>query len=136
MDLKIQPDNTARERVSEAPDSPSVLTLAGNASVVLEINGVRLDLYRHRAFLDGRELFLTPTEFRVLECLLRAEGRPCTQAELASAALKIQHGCAERVVCHVKELRRKLRPDLIETIYRGGYRFRSAGVVQPERSGS
>src|SRR5262249_14867649 len=32
--------------------------------------GVRIDRVRHRAYAEGRELDLTPTEFRLLECLL------------------------------------------------------------------
>ena len=46
---------------------------------VVEHLGVRIDRVRHRAFVDGRELDLTPTEFRLLECLLRQPGRAFTR---------------------------------------------------------
>ena len=36
---------------------------------------VRIDRVRHRAFVGERELDLTPTEFRLLECMLRQPGR-------------------------------------------------------------
>src|SRR5262245_23900422 len=42
---------------------------------VIEHLGVRIDRVRHRAFADDRELELTPTEFKLLECLLRQPGR-------------------------------------------------------------
>src|SRR4029079_18723272 len=38
---------------------------------VIEHDVVRIDRVRHRAYVDDRELDLTPTEFRLLECLLR-----------------------------------------------------------------
>src|SRR5262252_4394184 len=38
---------------------------------VVEHLGVRIDRFRHQASVEGKELHLTPTEFRLLECLLR-----------------------------------------------------------------
>src|SRR5256714_10114919 len=35
---------------------------------VVDHLSVRIDRVRHRAFVEGRELDLTPTEFRLLEC--------------------------------------------------------------------
>jgi hypothetical protein len=49
--------------------------LAGD---VVEHLGVRLDRLRHLATIAGRPLELTPTEFRLLECLLRQPGRAFT----------------------------------------------------------
>ena len=49
--------------------------------------GVRIDRVRHRATAAGRELPLTPTEFRLLECLLRQPGRAFTRNNLMDAAI-------------------------------------------------
>src|SRR5271166_5483762 len=38
-------------------------------SEVIEHLNLRIDRVRHRAYIDDRELDLTPTEFRLLECL-------------------------------------------------------------------
>src|SRR5205823_184285 len=46
---------------------------------VLEHLGVSLDKVKHRAAIKDRELELTPTEFRLLECLLRQPGRAFTR---------------------------------------------------------
>src|SRR5438105_1803705 len=46
-----------------------------DASDMIEHLGIRIDRVRHRATNDGQELDLTPTEFRLLECLLRQPGR-------------------------------------------------------------
>ena len=42
---------------------------------------------RHRAYVEGRELDLTPTEFRLLECLLRQPGRAFSRHQLMDAAI-------------------------------------------------
>src|SRR5690348_15249983 len=42
---------------------------ANDPSAVVEHLGVRIDRVRHRAYVSDKELPLTPTEFRLLECL-------------------------------------------------------------------
>ncbi len=93
---------------------------------VVEHLGVRIDRVRHRAFAEGRELELTPTEFRLLECLLRQPGRAFTRHQLKDAAIGEDTYVLERTIdVHVKTLRRKLgAADLIETVRGVGYRFR------------
>jgi two-component system phosphate regulon response regulator PhoB len=93
---------------------------------VVEHLNVRIDRVRHRAFVEGRELELTPTEFRLLECLLRQPGRAFTRHQLKDAAIGEDTYVLERTIdVHVKTLRRKLGDgDLIETVRGVGYRFR------------
>jgi two-component system phosphate regulon response regulator PhoB len=94
---------------------------------VIEHLGVRIDLVRHQAFVDQRLLDLTPTEFRLLECLLRQPGRAFSRYHLMDAAIREGADVLERTIdVHIKSLRRKLEPrdDLIETVRGVGYRFR------------
>jgi two-component system phosphate regulon response regulator PhoB len=93
---------------------------------VIEHLSVRIDRVRHRAFVEGRELELTPTEFRLLECLLRQPGRAFTRHQLMDAAIGEGAIVLERTIdVHIKTLRRKLGvADLIETVRGVGYRFR------------
>jgi two-component system phosphate regulon response regulator PhoB len=95
---------------------------------VVEHLGVRIDRVRHRAFVEGHELDLTPTEFRLLECLLRQPGRAFTRHQLMDFAIGEGAIVLERTIdVHVKTLRRKLgNADLIETVRGVGYRFREA----------
>jgi two-component system phosphate regulon response regulator PhoB len=95
-------------------------------STVLEHQGVQIDRVRHRACVKDRELDLTPTEFRLLECLLRQPGRAFTRHHLMDAAIGDGAVVLERTIdVHIKTLRRKLGPagDLIETVRGVGYRF-------------
>jgi two-component system phosphate regulon response regulator PhoB len=95
-------------------------------SQVVEHLGVRIDRMRHRAYVEGKELNLTPTEFRLLECMLRQPGRAFSRHQLMDAAIGEGAIVLERTIdVHVKTLRKKLGdPDLIETVRGVGYRFR------------
>lgn len=88
---------------------------------------VTLDKIKHRATVGGRELDLTPTEFRLLECMLRQPGRAFTRQQLMDFAISEGAVVLERTIdVHIKSLRRKLggEPDYIETVRGVGYRFR------------
>lgn len=95
---------------------------------LVEHLGVRIDRVRHRATYQGQELQLTPTEFRLLECLLRQPGRAFSRHQLMDAAIGEGAIVLERTIdVHIKTLRRKLgSSDLIETVRGVGYRFREA----------
>jgi two-component system, OmpR family, phosphate regulon response regulator PhoB len=107
----------AVQRRTERPSDP--------ADVVEYLN-VRIDRVRHRAYAEGAELDLTPTEFRLLECMLRQPGRAFTRHQLMDAAIGEGAIVLERTIdVHIKTLRKKLgASDLIETVRGVGYRFR------------
>jgi two-component system phosphate regulon response regulator PhoB len=96
------------------------------AGDVIEAYGIRIDRVRHQVLADGKPVDLTPTEFRLLECLLRQPGRAFTRNQLMDAAIGEGSIVLERTIdVHVKTLRRKLMlGDLIETVRGVGYRFR------------
>src|SRR5581483_2515344 len=106
-------------RKRQAQDEPP-------AGVVVESQGVTIDRHGHRALYRGEELPLTPTEFRLLEVLVRQTGRAFTRFELMDAAIGEDAVVLERTIdVHIKSLRRKLgdAADLIETVRGVGYRF-------------
>lgn len=99
---------------------------------LIESQGVVIDRVRHRAVCQGEELDLTPTEFRLLEVLLRQTGRAFSRHELMDAAIGEDSMVLERTIdVHVKSLRRKLGAagDLIETVRGVGYRFHEPRMV-------
>jgi two-component system, OmpR family, phosphate regulon response regulator PhoB len=100
-------------------------------SDITEHLGVRLDRMRHLVTVKDRPLELTPTEFRLLECMIRQPGRAFTRHQLMDAAIGEGSIVLERTIdVHIKTLRKKLgeikglHPDLIETVRGVGYRFR------------
>jgi two-component system phosphate regulon response regulator PhoB len=97
---------------------------------VVEAQGVRIDRVRHQATVGGKPVELTPTEFRLLECLLRQPGRAFTRHQLMDAAIGEGSIVLERTIdVHIKTLRRKLgMSDVIETVRGVGYRFKEPAV--------
>ncbi len=92
----------------------------------VEHQGVRIDRVRHRVTVEGKAIELTPTEFRLLECMVRQPGRAFSRQQLMKASIGDGHVVLERTIdVHVKTRRRKIgKPDLIETVRGVGYRFK------------
>jgi two-component system, OmpR family, phosphate regulon response regulator PhoB len=87
---------------------------------------VRIDRTRHRAFVDNRELDLTPTEFRLLETMLKHPGRAFTRQQLMDASIGEGAVVLERTIdVHIKTLRRKMgEVEHVETVRGVGYRLK------------
>src|SRR5262245_27765639 len=76
-----------------------------DASDVTEHLGVKVDRMRHVVAADGRRVDLTPTEFRLLDCLIRQPGRAFTRHQLMDAAIGEGSIVLERTIdVHVKTL--------------------------------
>ncbi|QDU87467.1 Phosphate regulon transcriptional regulatory protein PhoB [Pirellulimonas nuda] len=94
---------------------------------VLVSQGILVDRERHRVTAGEEALDLTPSEFGLLEALLRQPGRVFSRSELIDAALGGDSLVLERTIdVHVRALRKKLGPyaALVETVRGIGYRFR------------
>ena len=105
---------------------------AGTASGgrVLRAGPLRMDLASHRVLLEGRELILTPTEFRLLESLMERRGRTQSRKQLLERVWSYESGISDRIQTrtvdmHVRRLRSKLGRvgEWIETVRGFGYRL-------------
>lgn len=92
----------------------------------IEHMGVRIDRVKYRVSVDHQSIELTPTEFRLLECMLKQPGRAFSRQQLMNASVGDGHIVLERTIdVHIKTLRKKIgKPDLIETVRGVGYRFK------------
>jgi two-component system, OmpR family, phosphate regulon response regulator PhoB len=89
-----------------------------------------VDLGALRVAINGAELELTPTEYRLLVTLLERRGRVQSRQQLLETAWDISARIETRTVdMHVQRLRAKLgrHGDMIETVRGFGYRFRARG---------
>lgn len=96
------------------------------SSRVLRGGPIMLDLNAMRVEVDGEEIQLTPTEYRLLATLLERRGRVQSRRQLLQAAWDVHVQIETRTVdMHVQRLRSKLGPagELIETVRGFGYRF-------------
>ncbi|MBK7931235.1 MAG: response regulator transcription factor [Bryobacterales bacterium] len=90
----------------------------------IEVSFARGELRR-----GGQPVDLTPLEFKILDCFIRARGRVLSRAQLLDGAWGPNTFASDRIVDnHIANLRRKIEPDPAEPTYivnvRGlGYRF-------------
>lgn len=106
----------------------------GSQSGSVYVNqGVLVDRERHRVTAGEEALDLTPSEFSLLEALIRQPGRVFARSELIDAALGGDSLVLERTIdVHIRALRKKLGPyaDVVETVRGIGYRFRDPTGVR------
>ena len=122
------------------PFSPQELTLrvqallrrlgspAVTAGSTLTAGSVSIDRSSHRAKVDGAELELTATEYKLLLTLVERRGRVQSRPQLLETVWEAQPDIQTRTVdMHVQRLRTKLGESgsMIETVRGFGYRFRS-----------
>lgn len=99
-----------------------------SSAEVISIAGIEVDRTHHTAKLDGSEMTLTPTEFKMLWTMMRRPGRPYSRNELLDNARGEDANALERTIdVHVRSLRQKLgdKGNLVETVRGIGYRFRA-----------
>lgn len=91
----------------------------------IEISGVLIDEDLHQLRVDGEEIVLTATEFRLLKLLMERKGRVQSREHLLVNVWHYDTDIETRTVdTHVRRVREKLGPyaHLIETIRGVGYR--------------
>lgn len=96
-------------------------------SDTLSFGKIKIDKRSHKVMHGNTTLLLTPTEFRLLETLVRQPGRAFTRRDLMDSAIGDGAIVLDRTIdVHVKSLRRKLGDsgDFIETVRGIGYRFK------------
>jgi two-component system phosphate regulon response regulator PhoB len=95
-------------------------------SDILEAAGIRVDKRAHQVTVQEQPVSLTPTEFRLLETLIKQPGRAFTRHDLMDAAVGDTIVLERTIDVHIKSLRRKLKDsgEHIETVRSVGYRFK------------
>ncbi len=98
-------------------------------SSVLKVGDIVLDREQHRVYRKDSEIRLGPTEFRLLEFLMRHPGRVFSRAQLLDKVWGEAIYIDERTVdVHVGRLRKAVNdgrlPDVIRTIRGTGYAIR------------
>jgi DNA-binding response OmpR family regulator len=97
---------------------------------VLRHRGLEMDLDRHHLRLDGKEVHLTPIEFKLLQALLEAPERAYSREQLLNRIYAFHEAAVvDRTIdVHVGKVREKLgddpnRPRYIATVRGVGYKL-------------
>jgi PAS domain S-box-containing protein len=106
---------------------------SGAGPNVRVVGDLRIDLDRARVLIGGREVHLTPSEFRLIVLLTDQPGRVVSRATIIEALWSSAHaGNARSCEVHISKLRTKIErgdrgPERIETVRGEGYRFIPSG---------
>ncbi len=103
----------------------------GASQSVLAVGDLSMDLLTREVRRGGRRIDLTPREFALLECLMRAPGRVLTRVQLLERVWGYNFDPGTNIVdVYVQRVRAKVDRDsdakLIETIRGVGYRIRTS----------
>ncbi len=93
---------------------------------VFSVGSLEVDTEKVKVVLDGREIKLTPSEFKMLKFLLENYGRPVSRQRLIEMVWGYEHDAGDRTVdVHIKHLRDKLGEygRCIRTVRGFGYKF-------------
>ena len=95
---------------------------------VLEASGIRIDLVSHRLTIEGKNINIGPTEYRLLELLMRNPDRVFERDQLLDRVWGRSSYIETRTVdVHVLRLRKVLKPfgldGTVQTVRNVGYRF-------------
>lgn len=104
----------------------------GGRANVRVVGDLRIDMDRARVVIGGREVHLTPSEFRLIVLLTDQPGRTIGRATIMEALWNSSYvGNARTCEVHISKLRAKIergtRGPHIETVRGEGYRFISSG---------
>jgi DNA-binding response OmpR family regulator len=85
---------------------------------------VELNMPRMEARFSGRRVDLTRSEFQIVSLMARQPGRVFTRSQLLDAIRGLAFEAYERAIdAHIKNIRRKIGAQYIETVFGVGYRF-------------
>jgi len=105
---------------------------ADGESEVLGDDTIAVDEAQRRVEVDGKDVPLTPTEFRLLAVLLRNRNHVVSQEQLFESVWGNSERDPKQVRLYVSYLRRKLQQaggiEPIETVRGFGYRLRTASA--------
>lgn len=86
--------------------------------------GLVVDSSKHKVYLEGDELNLTPKEFILLNYMMKNKGLVLTREQILAAVWDFDYdGDMRTVDTHIKRVRKKLDGRFIKTIHGYGYKF-------------
>lgn len=95
----------------------------------LRVGRLELDPTAHLCKVDGQEIDLSPTQFRLLETFMRNVGRTLTRQQLLDAAFEGDYDGFDRTIdAHIRRLRRAIEhnpsePEYLLTVFGVGYKL-------------
>lgn len=102
---------------------------SGKNSSQIVVGGLCIDLNSRKAFLEGEEIIVTPTEFKILQVLMETPGKVNSAREIYSAIWNNEPvGADSTIAVHIRHLREKFEidpahPRYFKVIWGQGYKI-------------
>lgn len=96
---------------------------------ILEVNGLRINTATKQVFVDGKEVRLTPTEFKILSLLMRNKGHVFSISDIYENVWDEPGYNAENTVAvHIRKIREKIEinprdPRYLKVVWGIGYKI-------------
>lgn len=116
-------------RAGEQGGTPRAAAVKKNETTILQRGELEIDAENCSVKKGGREIELTPTEFKILNLMARYPGRVFSRLQLPEACLGEAYSGYERSIdTHISNLRKKIEQDAanpayIATVFGFGYKF-------------
>jgi len=95
-----------------------------NEKSVLSYKNIRIDTESYQIFVSGEMISLTAREFEILKLFVENPGRVFTRSSLMDLIWNYDFAGDDKIVnTHIKNIRKKLGVDYIETIRGVGYKI-------------
>lgn len=102
----------------------ALLRRSGEKQSTLDCGGIRLDYETFEVYDRGERIYLTLREFELMGTMLRNAGKVLNRQQLLNHAWGYEYFGDERIVdVHIKNIRKKLRSNVITTIKGVGYKL-------------
>ena len=95
-----------------------------NKATILTHNGIQIDTENYKVFVSGNEIELTAREFEILRLFMENKGRVFTRQQIMDTIWNYDYFGDDKIInTHIKNIRKKLGVDCIETVRGVGYRI-------------
>lgn len=104
----------------------------GAVDSCLEVGALRMDMAARQVLLNGRVVELSAREYEILQIFMLNAGRVMTREQIENHLYQWGTEVSSNTVeVHVYHLRKKLRPDVIETLRGVGYMMPKLMAAEP-----
>ncbi len=102
--------------------------LRENLDKIYRVDGLEIDDSKRKVTVDGREVRLTPIEYKILKLLVQQQGRVLSIAQIYETIWNMQAvGVDNTIAVHIRHIREKIeqnpkKPQYLKVIWGTGYK--------------
>lgn len=105
-----------------------LVNLHGNIDRIYKIDGLEVNDMCRRVTVDGREVKLTPIEYKILKLLVQEQGRVLSNSQIYESTWHMQAiGADNTIAVHIRHIREKIErnprdPHYLKVVWGTGYK--------------